>query len=1004
MRKLFAKTNTAKRVQKIKAAKQRQREQSLAVRAGTVAPSSSSSPSSETSPTTTTTTTTSSIVSRRSPLDELNATQARSMVVRGIEGTLASAPIVSRQELLRELYARAAELSQIELPLHSVQQLTRRYTETMDRHVAAGREVEHLRTQRAVDVTTSHQLETSVMALQAEVASAMSVTTTRESQLDELQRRLEDAQAVAQTEQSKLLDELADLENARAEEMSKAHIATREKEIANAKIAAAELAARGSQSEMFQTEMDSAEALHSMTTRLKTQRDEMVTLSTEADRARTESDVYRKSLAEVTEERVALAAQVHAHEASLRLLVAQCQRAHVVESQRRVRVAGIASRTGAVHDKLRGQLDGLTKEVLRLRRVGSSREQQFLSTLAEAEESTRRAERAAQRATARGRFMPADAASDDGSEEDDLSGDEDQAERMRQRKLQAKSEAAKTSRRVFADESAKLVEHFGAAIQRAASAKTEVAIVGDMLRFNEQQPMPPPAQSVLAPASLPASPPSKVQAVDDGETEPAQGERDALDALGEEQNHHQQHPRNLPATRASGLAAATFALSEEADDVAVLDDLRADLAALEEEVLRDIEAGGIDAIAKIGETIEVRGSLEEMVIKLQQERANLLTQTCDQTEQMQRMGATMKVLRTRAERSGDAAAAAESALDEAGRAGVAATFAWRSILEVLDVERAQHSDVLQTAQREADVALRQMRREKKRAASQVAQFSESCRLLQNRLDDNELELAKKVREYLKEKGERTTLESKLEELKRSTSRSIEALQKTVETSRGTANETAAKLNASTRSLADVQNQLAAAQRGLSIKRVQGGDLERKLESALEGKTSAEDEVHSLRASVETYKAQTAAAEESRSLQRSQLERQQGAMAARDEQSRRTENELRDKYQALKDEFSQHADAIAAAQRKGVEAEQRYSAFGVASSGGGGGGGEETTAKSKRSCSHTISPPSPPSSALLLPSLQANCKQHPRRGSERSRWRCGLRRSPRRSRRRRWRRR
>ena len=89
MRKLFAKTNTAKRVQKIKAAKQRQREQSLAVRAGTVAPSSSSSPSSETSPTTTT-----SIVSRRSPLDELNATQARSMVVRGIEGTLASAPIV----------------------------------------------------------------------------------------------------------------------------------------------------------------------------------------------------------------------------------------------------------------------------------------------------------------------------------------------------------------------------------------------------------------------------------------------------------------------------------------------------------------------------------------------------------------------------------------------------------------------------------------------------------------------------------------------------------------------------------------------------------------------------------------------------------------------------------------------------------------------------------------------------------------------------------------------
>jgi hypothetical protein len=231
MRKLFAKTNTAKRVQKIKAAKQRQREQSLAVRAGTVAPSSSSSPSSETSPTTTTTTT-SSIVSRRSPLDELNATQARSMVVRGIEGTLASAPIVSRQELLRELYARAAELSQIELPLHSVQQLTRRYTETMDRHVAAGREVEHLRTQRAVDVTTSHQLETSVMALQAEVASAMSVTTTRESQLDELQRRLEDAQAVAQTEQSKLLDELADLENARAEEMSKAHIATREKVVA----------------------------------------------------------------------------------------------------------------------------------------------------------------------------------------------------------------------------------------------------------------------------------------------------------------------------------------------------------------------------------------------------------------------------------------------------------------------------------------------------------------------------------------------------------------------------------------------------------------------------------------------------------------------------------------------------------------------------------------------------------------------------------------------------
>ena len=73
----------------------------------------------------------------------------------------------------------------------------------------------------------------------------------------------------------------------------------------------------------------------------------------------------------------------------------------------------------------------------------------------------------------------------------------------------------------------------------------------------------------------------------------------------------------------------------------------------------------------------MKGSLEELVIKLQTERAALLTQTCDQTEQLERLRAALRVLRERAANSQSAATAAETALDEAGQAGVSATYAVR---------------------------------------------------------------------------------------------------------------------------------------------------------------------------------------------------------------------------------------------------------------------------------------------------------------------------------------
>lgn len=244
------------------------------------------------------------------------------------------------------------------------------------------------------------------------------------------------------------------------------------------------------------------------------------------------------------------------------------------------------------------------------------------------------------------------------------------------------------------------------------------------------------------------------------------------------------------------------------------------------------------------------------------------------------------------------------------------------------MERSQHSDVVRTAQREADVALRKMRREKKRAAQQVAQFAESCRLLQNRLDDNELDLSKKTKEFLREKAQRIELETKLEGVEKKTARAIDALQKTVETARGTASETAGKLDASTRSLADVQQQLAVVQRGLSIKSVRLDALQRELDQMSESKVKADDEVHALKARVDELGVHANVADEARGAARSQLERQQGAMADRDERSRVKETELRDELQAVKDDFAKHSDAIAAAQRKGVEAEQRYSAFSV----------------------------------------------------------------------------
>ena len=224
--------------------------------------------------------------------------------------------------------------------------------------------------------------------------------------------------------------------------------------------------------------------------------------------------------------------------------------------------------------------------------------------------------------------------------------------------------------------------------------------------------------------------------------------------------------------------------------------------------------------------------------------------------------------------------------------------------------------------------MRKMRREKKRAAQQVAQFAESCRLLQNRFDDSELDLSKKAKEFLREKALRMEPETKLEGGEKKTARAIDALQKTVETARGTASETAEKLDASTRSLADTQQQLAVVQRGLSIKNVQFDTLQRELDKTSEAKLKAEDKVHALKARVVELEIHASEADESRGAARSQLERQQGAMADRDERSRLKETELRDELQAVKDEFAKHSDAIAAAQRKGVEAEQRYSAFGV----------------------------------------------------------------------------
>ena len=665
MRALFAKQQTSARVARIKAEKQRQREECLGVRS----PDASRSASIETSPTTKT-----SPGGGRS-LGALDAKEARAMVVHGIERTLTSVAAVSRADLLRELYRRAAELSACELPLHGVEQLHRRYTETVDRQVQAGREVDHLRTQRAVDVTAHGQLETQMLALRTEAMDALTTTNTRERQLDDLAVKLEEARAVAQTEQARLLDELAEVESQRAEEQSKAHVAGREVNAANSQIAAAQLAAREREAKMFQTEMDSAEALHSMTTRLKTQREEMVVLSTEADRARNEAGVYAKSVAELNVEKGALLARVAKHEASLRLVVAQCRRASGAEQRRRQRVRSVAGRTAAVHTALQERLAALTKEVLRLRRIGIAREEEFLAAVAEANEETRRAERTAQRAQARACFGGGGGGqrSESESGEEDLSGDEEHAERVRQRTLDAKSEAAKTSRRVFVNESAKLVEHFGATIQRAKSAKVEVALVSDMLKYNEQQPMPPPSKQLLGvvPSVLP---PPAVVAVDDGVLAKSGGDG-ALDALESESAERAAHsPRMLPSR--SGGGGSVFQI-EGADDVSVLDDLRADLAALESEVDRDIEEGGIDAIAAIGEDVEVKGSLEELVIKLQTERAMLLTQTCDQAEQLERLRAAMRALRERAERSQSAATAAEAALDEAGQAGVSATYAVR---------------------------------------------------------------------------------------------------------------------------------------------------------------------------------------------------------------------------------------------------------------------------------------------------------------------------------------
>ena len=665
MRALFAKQQSAARVSRIKAEKRQQREVSLGVRS----PGASRSASIETSPTTKT-----SPGGGRS-LSALEGKEARSMVVHGIARTLMSVAAVSRADLLRELYQRAAELSACELPVHDVAQLHRRYTETVDRQVQAGREVEHLRTQRAVDVTVHGQLETQMLALRTEALDALTTTNARERQLDDLAVKLGEARAVAQTEQARLLDELAELESQRAEEQSKAHVAGKEADAANSKIAAAQLAAREREANMFQTEMDSAEALHSMTTRLKTQREEMVVLSTEADRARNEAEVYSKSVAELNVEKATLLARVAEHEASLRLVVAQCHRASGAEQRRRLRVRSVAGRTAAAHAALQERLAALTKEVLRLRRVGIAREEEFLAAVAEANEETRRAERTAQRAQARSRFGGEGGGgqrSESESGEEDLSGDEEHAERVRQRTLDAKSEAAKTSRRVFVNESAKLVEHFGAAIQRAKSAKVEVALVSDMLKYNEQQPMPPPSKQLLGvvPSVLP---PPAVLAVDDGGA--AESGDGALDALESESARRAAHPPRMLPSR-SGGGGSVFQI-EGADSVSVLDDLRADLAALESELDRDVEEGGIDAIAAIGESVEVKGSLEELVIKLQTERAALLTQTCDQTEQLERLRAALRVLRERAANSQSAATAAETALDEAGQAGVSATYAVR---------------------------------------------------------------------------------------------------------------------------------------------------------------------------------------------------------------------------------------------------------------------------------------------------------------------------------------
>ena len=230
------------------------------------------------------------------------------------------------------------------------------------------------------------------------------------------------------------------------------------------KIAASENAARERESRMFQTEMDSAEALHSMTTRLQSQREEMVALSSEADRARTEAQVYRTSVDDQKTINATLAERISKQEASLRLLVAQCTKANARDRRWRRRVHSASEHASAVHAKMKDSLLNLTKEVLRLRRSGVAREEHFLGAIGAAEESTRRAIREVQDLRKRNDQMSAHISSLDGDDnsvvavnngndgdEEDEDGLYSVAQQVRST-MMTTSEAEKTSRRVFEDE------------------------------------------------------------------------------------------------------------------------------------------------------------------------------------------------------------------------------------------------------------------------------------------------------------------------------------------------------------------------------------------------------------------------------------------------------------------------------------------------------------------------------------------------------------------------